>query len=192
MRYAINFDKIINQLVPYYLGGRRLILFLQSCVKPLQQLNIDFVNYAKETRIEAAMTSQVFKLEWFLNHKFKKYFEDSGALITIKNGIKLGVPVYSESATDIADDDGLKLWKEEGEQEHEDAVFYRDDELTETSSHSFLVCVPKLWRQKDKSGNEIDQLIDGITVDQFKAQVSYWVDKYRLSNKSYDIIINTL
>ena len=74
MRYAINFDKTINRLVPYYIGGRRLILYLQALMKPLQEANDAFVEYAKETRIEASMTSQKFKFEWFLNRKFSKYF----------------------------------------------------------------------------------------------------------------------
>ena len=44
MRYAINLDKTVNQLVPYYLGGRKLILYLQALMKPLQTINDAFVN----------------------------------------------------------------------------------------------------------------------------------------------------
>lgn len=62
MRYFINFDKTVNQFVPHYLGGRKLILFLQSILVPLQQLNKEFSEWAKEKRIEASMTSQIFKL----------------------------------------------------------------------------------------------------------------------------------
>ena len=83
MRYYINFDKTINQLVPYYIGGRKLILYLQALMSPLRRLNDDFVSYAKETRIEAAMTSQIFKFEWFLNHKFSKYFAHGGRQQTL-------------------------------------------------------------------------------------------------------------
>lgn len=63
MRYFINFDKTINQLVPYYIGGRKLILYLQALMFPLRRVNDGFVEYAKETRIEAAMTSQIFKFD---------------------------------------------------------------------------------------------------------------------------------
>ena len=192
MRYAINFDKTINQLVPYYLGGRRLILLLQACIRPLQKVNEEFVEYAKEQRIEAAMTSQIFKFEWFLNRKFKKYFDDPNALITIKNGEKLGSPVYNESAQDIPNEEQFKLWRQSGESDtHDDAVLYHSDEQTVGSSHSFLVCVPMLGQIKDSQGNPTGQLIDGITVDQFKAMMAYWVDKYKLSGKTYKIIINT-
>lgn len=193
MRYRINFDKTINQLVPYYLGGRRLILFLQSCIKPLQSTNEDFEDYAKETRIEAAMTSQIFKLEWFLNRKFKKYFCNPDDLIVIKNGEKLGVPVFNQLASDINDNDQFKLWEmteiKDGEKT---TTLYYSDEKTIGSSHSFLVCVPALNLKKDDKGILTDQLVvDGITIAQFTAMVRHWVDKYRISSKTYNVIINT-
>lgn len=191
MRYVINFDKTLNQLVPYYLGGRRLILFLQSCMKPLQRINDMFVEYAKETRIEASMTSQIFKLEWFLNRKFKKYFDNPFELITIKNGKQLGVPVYNESATNIPDEDELKLWYDSEDIGLSNSPqFHWDNEFTEDSSHSFYVYVPKLYEQKDNNGNAIGQLRDGISIEQFQAMLSFWVDKYRLAGKSYKIIFN--
>lgn len=34
MRYVIDFAKTINRLVPYYIGGRKLILYLQALMKP--------------------------------------------------------------------------------------------------------------------------------------------------------------
>lgn len=34
--YKIDTDKMVNQLVPHYLGGRRLVLFLQSLLAPLK------------------------------------------------------------------------------------------------------------------------------------------------------------
>lgn len=181
MRYAINFDKTINRLVPYYLGGRKLILFLQSCVKPLQYINKQFVDYAKETRIEASMTSQIFKLEWFLNRKFRKYFDNQVSLISIKNGDKLGSPVYFEEASEIPEDEEFKLWHEEESPDR--PVLYNRNETTEGSTYSFLVYVPKLW---EESG----QLRDGLTIEQFEAMLSFWIEKYRLAGKTYKIIIN--
>ena len=192
MRYDINFDKIINQLIPYYLGGRKLILFLQSCVKPLQKINEAFATYAKETRIETSMTSQIFKLEWFLNRKFNKYFETPSDLIVIKNNEKLGKAMYYESASGISSADQFKLWKQDGETDQDTDVIplYYNNENTLESSYSFLVFVPKLRVQTDSAGNPTGQLRDGITVAQFKKMLAYWVDKYKLAGKTYQIIIN--
>lgn len=90
--YRINTDRIVNQLVPHYLGGRKLILFLQAILQPLNSLNIKWKEWADEKRIEAAMTSQVIMMEYFLNHKFRKYFLNTSEHIVISDGAINGVP----------------------------------------------------------------------------------------------------
>lgn len=172
MRYCIYFNKTINQFVPYYIGGRKLILYLQSLMRPLQILNTQFVEWAKETRIEAAMTSQVFKFEWFLNHKFKKYFIDSRSSISIKNGVRLGVPLYWESANI----DQVENWemRYEKEDKRKDPPLYFYNEKTDESSHSFIVYSP-----------QIDTSL--ISTEAYLAMMSYYIDKYRLAGKTYKI-----
>lgn len=184
MRYAINFDKTINQLVPYYLGGRKLILYLQSCIKPLQAVNQAFVEWAKETRIEASMTSQIFKLEWFLNRKFSKYFDDPAQKITIKNGEKIGTPIFNESAQGILDADQFVIYNE-SEAASNTAVLFHSNELTEGAMYSFLVSCPKLWKSPTSG-----LLKDGITENEFISMLTYYIDKYRISGKTYKITIN--
>ena len=51
--YRINTDRMVNQLVPHYLGGRKLILFLQAILQPLNSLNVKWKEWADEKRIEA-------------------------------------------------------------------------------------------------------------------------------------------
>lgn len=174
MRYYINFDKTINQFVPHYLGGRKLILFLQSLIHPLRSVNDSFVEWAKETRIEASMTSQIFKFEWFLNRKFKKYFLNGEGQISIKNGEKLGVAIYHQSA-DIADADNLVIYHE-SEGIKSEALYYAN-EKTDESSVSFTVFTP-----------QIDETL--ITREAYLAMMSYYIDKYRLAGKTYNIKFN--
>lgn len=57
-RYKLPTDRLVNQLVPHFLTGRRYILFIQSLVYPLKTLNDRFIEYAREKHIEARMTSQ--------------------------------------------------------------------------------------------------------------------------------------
>lgn len=174
MRYTINFDKTINQLVPYYIGGRKLILYLQALMKPLQTLNAAFSEYAKEQRIEAAMTSQIFYFEWFLNHKFSKYFLNGGQ-ITIKNGERLGVSIQWENADVDASEDLLLYKEEEG---IKNVALYHSNEQTDGSSHSFVVSSPAINTQL-------------ISIENYKAMLSHYIDKYRLSGKTYVIKINS-
>ena len=173
MRYKIDYDKTINQLVPHYIGGRRIILYLQALVSPLQAINDSFVNWAKETRIEASMTSQIFKFEWFLNRKFRKYFANSEGRITISNGSSLGIPLYwqSEGMPDTA-----FYYQQNDDQESIDdnpAMYYCDERLT-GSAFSFVVHVP----------NPDTTL---ITQSSYDSQLRYWIDRYRLASKTYNI-----
>lgn len=169
MRYYINFDKTINQLVPYYLGGRKLILYLQALLSPLRTINDRFVEYAKETRIEVAMTSQIFKFEWYLNRKFKKYFAGAGS-ISIKNHDVIGTPIYKESAN-ITDSENLLIYKA-SETGVNHLVLYRSDEQTDESSVSFIVTTPPIDTQL-------------ISEQKYIAMLKYVIDKYRLANKTY-------
>lgn len=172
MRYFINFDKTINQLVPYYIGGRKLILYLQALMSPLRRINDDFVSYAKETRIETAMTSQIFKFEWYLNRKFKKYFANGGR-ISIKNSESLGTPIYNESANIDVSQNMLVYFNTEAGITRQ-LVLYRSDEQTEESSVSFIVTTP-----------QIDTKL--ISEQKYIAMLKYVIDKYRLANKTYII-----
>ena len=47
MRYKLPTDRLINQLIPHFLNGRKYILFLQSLVYPLQVLNERFTDFTK-------------------------------------------------------------------------------------------------------------------------------------------------
>ena len=172
MRYFIDFNKTVNQLVPYYIGGRKLILYLQALLHPLRKTNDEFVNYAKETRIEASMTSQIFKFEWYLNHKFQKYFAENGR-ITIKNSEVIGTPIYHESA-DVSADQDMLIIKEEETDISRQLVLYRSDELTSESNVSFIVTTPK-----------IDTKL--ISEQKYVAMLKYVIDRYRLANKTYII-----
>lgn len=174
MRYKIDFKKLVNRFVPHYMGGRKLILYLQSCVEPLQVVSNTFSDWAKETRIEASMTSQIFKLEWFLNRKFSKYFLNAGERISIKNGEKLGVAIYYQSAS-IDTEDNMLLYQE-SENENNTALYHSDDTTTE-SSHSFTVYSPVIDTTK-------------ISQASYNAMLSYYIDKYKISSKSYIIKYN--
>jgi hypothetical protein len=176
MRYRINFDRIINQFSTYYLSGRKLILYLQALVKPLQTINNEFAEWAKETKIEATMTSQIIKLEWFLNRKFDKYFLDNSQHIFIKNGKRAGVAIYSETAN-IPQEENLLL-KYESEDEKNSASLHYNGELTDENECSFFVYSPK-----------IDARL--LSEEAYVAMITYHVDKYKISGKTFKVKFNS-
>lgn len=178
MRYSLPTDKLINRLVPHFLSGRRYILFLQSLVYPLFTLNRHFVAHAKEKKIEAGMTSQTLYFEWFLNRKFKRYFNDSNESIYIHESTGIGVDIYFENAVNSKP---FTLWYENelvftNDPLEQPREFYFKAEEKAINKVSFMVCVPT---------------IKGIEEREFVYMLSYVVNTYKLAGKTYLIKINS-
>ena len=174
MRYAINFDKMANNLIPHYIGSRKLVLYIQALISPLQNISNEFCLFAKEKRIEASMTSQTIMLEWYLNRQFKKYFLDSSSGIFISDGIRPGVPIYNESA-DVLQADNVVL-KTEGESA-ENVAFYMKNEKFPSKAYSFIVNTPSI-------NTEI------IAESEYLSMLSHTIEKYKISGKTYIIQFN--
>ncbi|NDV80847.1 hypothetical protein [Bacteroides sp. 51] len=177
MRYKLPTDRLVNMLVPHFLSGRKYILYLQSLVYPLFTLNQKFVEFAREKQVEARMTSQVIYFEWFLNHRFKKYFLDQRENIYIHESASLGVDIYHEGAQYSKP---FTLWYENEliqvvdplEQPRE--LYIHSEEKT-INKVSFWVCVPEIT----------------INEREFVYMLSYVVNTYKLAGKTYLIKINS-
>lgn len=182
MRYHINFDKLVNQLVPYYIGGRKTILYLQALLKPLQSVNWDLEKYAKDTRLEASMTSQVFRFEWFLNKRLSRYFLQGGQIV-IGGGESFGAPIYGQNS--IVDPSQMMIVRFEneapviGDDGKEDTVELRlmEENINSVNTVSFVVHSPKINTRL-------------ISNDLYTEKLKYYIDKYRLANKTYEIRID--
>ena len=82
--YSINIARQVCRLLPYYLRGRRMILFLQAVSSPLDFFNKGdgaFNPWAHRKLLELSMNGQKIRLEWWLNNIF---VSDYG--ITLKTG----------------------------------------------------------------------------------------------------------
>lgn len=170
--YKVDTDKLVNQLVPYYMGGRKLILFIQSCLQPLKSLATEWKDWADATRIEASITSQVILLEHFLNRKYRKYFADSSQRITISDGSINGVPVYWENNSDTSSINLLLYTEAEKTQETPSESFSWEGESSSTSDVSFVVNCPTVNTSL-------------ISEDELKAMITYWVNRYRIAQKTF-------
>lgn len=153
------------------MGGRKLILYLQAIIKPMQNINDEFADYAKEMRIEASMTSQIFRFEWFLNRKFSKYFADGGQ-IAIKNSEHLGVPIYYGNANIPLTDHMVMYYSSEDSEDT--TVLYHQSEKSGKNLVSFVVSSPAINTTL-------------ISLKQYEAMLRYYIDKYRIFGKTYTI-----
>lgn len=167
---------MVNQLLPHIWGGRMLVLFTQSLVYPLKQLNDTFLQFAKEKHIEARMTSQVMYLEWYLNYKLNKHLLNSGDKIFISEGESLGVDIYH---LDSADSKPFTVWNSLDEasividtRENPREMFFKAEEKA-INKASFVVCVPQI----------------SISQKEMVYLVSYIVNTYKLAGKTYLIKI---
>ena len=174
MRYKINFDKTINQLTPHYLSGRKLILYLQAIMKPLQMVNDRFSEWARDTRIEASMISQVIHFEWFLYKKFGKYFLDNSDRIAITDNRRSGPYLYNEDAN-VPDSSHLTFYYE-SEGIDKPILYHKHEEMSGMNC-SFTVSTP-----------QINTHI--ITEQEYISMLKHIVDKYRLAGKTYSIQFN--
>lgn len=173
MRYKINFDKILNEIVPWFIAGRKIMLFLSSCLKPLQELNNKFSEWANETRIEASMTSQVFKLEWYLNRKFSKYFLDPSMMFSIKDKLEIGASIYPEHA-DVYDIDNLLLYTEADSDKSKTEILRYEGEESEETMCSFIVYAPAINTAL-------------LSQQEYESMLKFYINKYKISGKTFII-----
>lgn len=175
-RYRLVTDRLINRLTPHYLCGRRYLLLLQSLVWPLQGLNDRFRRWARERQVEAAMTSQVLYLEWWLTERFRPYFVSGDDSIRITDSEPLGVALYHE---DSATATPFTVWFEDeqvaavqpGEQPR--ALYLRSEEKA-LRKVSFVVSAPRIT----------------LPTREFVYMLSHAVNRYRLAGKTFLIRID--
>lgn len=176
--YKITFAKSINRLIPHYMDGRKLILFLQAILKPLQALNNVFAAWGKQTRIEACMTSQPILFIPYLNNKFKEYFaseSDSFEMVGYEAG---GMPVFPESNEE--DEDAL-IYDEASVDSAENydglILFYEGTDANHTGTYSFYMTSPAVNTAVIKE-------------DEYLSIVKNEIDKYTIGGKTYQLILN--
>lgn len=165
--YRIDMDILANRLIPHYLGGRKLVLFVQSLLSPLDKLNKWWEEWAYEKRMEAAMTSQPILMENYLTRKFKKYLTDPNGRITITDTPLNGVPLYWQSSGSMADSP-VMYQQSEGKQ----TVFRWQDERTDFGDASFTVNCPAI-----RTGS--------ISQKEMAAMITYRVKQYCLAGKKF-------
>lgn len=168
--YNFNIDKIVNRLVPHYMGGRKTILFLQGILSPLATINRKWLEWANNKRIEAAMTSQVIMLEYYLNRLFSQYLINPKLKIYISEGGAMGLPLYRQDAQ-IEPSQHAHFYYES---EQVGQAMYWSTENGEDDTYSFIVCCPAINTEK-------------ISEAELAAMISYQVRKYCISGKKFNV-----
>lgn len=166
-RYGIGFDRLVGLLLPRWLHGRDTVLFLQSCLRPLQTVADAFREWAYELRIDASMTSQTGRFEWYLSRRLSHCFADPSARIVIESWRPSGSVFYRQDsrAVDRTPDPVARLQSEGGSM----ALYSQEQD----PGHSFIVYVPAAKEGMKK------ELVAGLNAA---------IERYRLANKTYKIV----
>lgn len=94
-KYNITNSRIINMVLPFYARGRRISLLLEAIAHPLKSIHTTYKNWALERLIEASVTSQPMSIVWYLNHKFRKYFQNKNDSFQIStNSININSTIW--------------------------------------------------------------------------------------------------
>ena len=104
-KYVIPYNSIVWQLVPHFLRGTKLLNWLYTAVKPLQDLNDDFVIYKDSVAYFLQFDSRIRNLEKFLNEKF----DAALARIYITN-LKRNPEQFIYNFTDAPKDNQMTLY----------------------------------------------------------------------------------
>ena len=86
-RYDIDNAKVIGRILPFFIRGRKLSMFLYAIAYPLVTLHESFKEWALQKKMEASVTSQTLTMEWYLTYLFKDKFEDETASFKITDSI---------------------------------------------------------------------------------------------------------
>lgn len=107
-RYEADSNKLVGYLTPFFIRGRKVLQFMSAICSPLNDVNKKFTEWAKGIIEDAVATSQPVVLIWYLNEKFRKYFQDSSdsfQIHTVTSEVQFVFENQEELSkhTDIAD-----------------------------------------------------------------------------------------
>jgi len=168
-KYQIDNARAICRLLPFWIRGRRMILFLEAVSHPLKKVHDAFKEWAYERLIDATITSQQISLVWFLNHRLRKYFINQGDSFRItSDAFSEGEIVYNFSENFLTGNHYAYDYGEEVEPATENMLLKNFNEGV-TYNADIIIIAPDIVETeeygKENYKNEIRRYIDSyITV----------------------------
>lgn len=176
----LNIDngKLLGRLLPFWLRGKRIALFLLAILNPVVSLHNKFKAWALEHYIVAHITTQRQSIEWYLNYKLKshfaepmKHFEVICGIGKPENIIFRGNDLHNIEAYTAPNFYG----EEEGKDSHEMIVYYKDEVIEATGVAT--IYAPKI--------------IETINYDMedYIKDIHSFLDRFMTNFRKYNIVI---
>ncbi len=160
MRYSLNIDRFVKQILPFILRKVNRVKLFQSILKPIEILVNGFNNFRIDILFKTQYSSQQKSLKALLNKKFDSLHER----ITIVTANDLKPVYYSYDSGEV--NPSLAYSYGSGEVNPHPKFSYNSTELA--NPFSFIVRIP----------------VDCNT-DEIKTQIKGWVDYYRFSSMNF-------
>lgn len=180
-RYTVSSKTLVGQVVPFFLRGRRILRFLAAVCTPLDSVNKSFCEWARDTLVDAAMTSQVVVMKWGLKCKLGKYMLNSADDFYFDTYDRSN---YATLYENNAEQDGapevkqIYMSENEGEKLGENVarVLIRDrDEITGEGNEILIAAPPHNGR---------------VTDEEYERLIKQCLEKYLVYDVEYKIIIS--
>lgn len=182
-KYNITNNKIICEVLPFYVRGRKIITLLEASIYPIISIHDKFKKWALEKLIEASVTSQPTVLIWYLNHVFRNKFKSEDNSFQI--------------VTD-ATENGATIWYLEEQILHTGSTPWMPDSESDTGSAHYTNLVTKDL-DEESDAKQADIIIfapkikesSSYTNEMYIGDIRYYIDKYiTVFNITYEITIN--
>ena len=97
--YSVDWDLFIQRILPWFKRKPIIIAWLRALIKPLKQLNSQFLAYVDDVLYRLAITSQIIYLEKLLNDKFNNGLpaRDASATVGLYDGTPTGIYITDPS-----------------------------------------------------------------------------------------------
>lgn len=162
--YNINFEKLVEMLLPVFLRKPIQLFFLKCLVKPIAQLHIQFLAFRAESLYKLNHNSQVIYMQAMLNDSF----DNDLRRIKIRNAeIKQPVWFY-----EVEEEKPVFFYEPD-----EAPVYFREDYEFLGGGSDFTVFVPA----------EL-QPIDPTSLNAYLVKMKAKIDYYKLYCKGYQIV----
>lgn len=165
-KYSINNETVVARLLPWFMRGKRLYVFLLGISQPIVSVYLAWKEWVYRMILDAVLTTQPIVLNWYLNEKYGKHILEQGKRFYIGPCLNEYCTIYNFDEDNPEDFDDFFY----NIDENNDSVFISDHGSIDilNTDYTFYIYYPTL--RLDNDGR--DRLFREITkkIDSYKTR----------------------
>lgn len=169
--YSLNITKLANRLLPHFVRKPVHKAFVRSLLAPLHTVNLRFLDFVAEKRVEANLTSQTMLMEHYLNRAFSSHFTKSSDRIQLAHSTQDGLAVFFDMESGVIDP--VVYNKEEAFAGYEIQSLHFVAERAGSLPFDFRVIVPQHFQHDASLVGRVIELIERYKIGGFGYDIIY-------------------